>query len=137
GLVEVVGAHQDRHLLTGTQLSDNAEELVTDARVEPDRRLVEEQHLGTRDERSRDLEPSALPAAVARNRTVELLCDAERVTQLRNRCLASAGATPTDVRGGRGSPVPSRMGQPPAPERRRSRRRAPTAAAVRRHGSTS
>ena len=45
GLVEVVGGEQDRHLLARAQRGDHVEQLVADARVEADRRLVEEQDL--------------------------------------------------------------------------------------------
>ena len=44
GLVEVVRREQDGQLRTRAQLRDDVEELGADARIEPDRRLVEEQH---------------------------------------------------------------------------------------------
>ena len=55
GLVDVVGREQDRDLVAVAQVSDHLEQLVADARVEADRRLVEEQHLGLGDERAGDL----------------------------------------------------------------------------------
>ena len=45
GLVEVLGAEQDRRAL-GDQRADDVPDLVARARVEPGRRLVEEHQLG-------------------------------------------------------------------------------------------
>ena len=45
GLVEVVRREQDRHPVAVAQAGDHVEQLVADARVEPDGRLVEEEHL--------------------------------------------------------------------------------------------
>src|SRR5437868_8280120 len=73
GLVEVVGREQDRDLVAIAQAPDHVEQLVANARVETDGRLVEEQHLGLRNERTRNLQPPPLAAAVARNRPVEQL----------------------------------------------------------------
>ena len=64
-LVEVVRRQQDRHLVAIAQAGDHVEQLVADAGVEPDRRLVQEQHLRLGDERPGDLEPPPLAAAVA------------------------------------------------------------------------
>ena len=72
-LVQVVRREQDRHLAARSQAPDHVEQLVADARVEADGRLVEEQHLGPGDQRAGDLEPAALPAAVAADRPVEQL----------------------------------------------------------------
>ena len=44
-LVEVVGREQDRQLVAVAQAGDHVEQLVADPRVEPDGRLIEEQHL--------------------------------------------------------------------------------------------
>ena len=55
---------------------------MTDARVEPDRRLVQEQHLRVRDEGARDLEPAALATAVGRDGALQELGEAERVGEL-------------------------------------------------------
>ncbi len=46
-------------------------QLGADERVEPDGRLVEEQHTWMRDERTCDLEPSSFAAAVAADRPVD------------------------------------------------------------------
>jgi len=62
--------------------ADQVEQLVSYARVEPHRRLVEEQHARLRDERARQLEPPALAAAVAADRAVDQLREAERVDEV-------------------------------------------------------
>ena len=64
------------------QAADHVEQLVADARVEPDGRLVEEQHPRLRDERTGDLEPPALAAAVGRDGPVEQLAEVERLGEL-------------------------------------------------------
>ena len=64
---------------------------MTDPRVEPDRRLVEEQDTGGGDERPGDLEPPALAAAVARHRPVDQLGETEGVDELVDARLAWAG----------------------------------------------
>ena len=46
-LLEVVGREQDRDVQAVTQAGDQIEQLVSDARIQTDRRLVEEQHLGS------------------------------------------------------------------------------------------
>src|SRR6185437_2575660 len=58
------------------------EELVADAGVEPDGGLVQEQDLGIAEKRPGDLEPPALPAAVARDRSREQVGDAEPLRQI-------------------------------------------------------
>jgi len=83
-LVEVVGRQQDRDLARGAERRDQVQQLVTDARVEPDGRLVEEQHLGLRHQRPGDLQPSPLPAAVAGNRPVGEAAEAEGVEHVGN-----------------------------------------------------
>src|SRR5947207_1546206 len=55
---------------------------MSNARVEPDGRLVEKQHLRLRDERARDFEPPALAAAVASDRPVQQLRQTERLGEL-------------------------------------------------------
>ena len=67
GLVEVVRGQQDRHL-TSAKTGDVVQELEADARIQADRRLVEEQDLRVRQQRTRDLEASALAAAVGADR---------------------------------------------------------------------
>jgi hypothetical protein len=61
---------------------DNVQQLVPDARVEAHGRFVEEQHTRTRDERPGDLQPAPLAAAVAADRPVEELGDAERLSDV-------------------------------------------------------
>jgi len=73
GFVEVVGGEQDGDLGAIAEASYRLEQLVADARVEADRRLVEEQPLGLGDERAGNLEPAALAAAVACDGPVEEL----------------------------------------------------------------
>ena len=84
GLVEVVRREQNRDRAAGSQASDHLEQLVADARVEPDGRLVEEEHLRLGNERPRDLEPTPLAAAVGRDGPVEQLGEAERLGELRH-----------------------------------------------------
>src|SRR5437773_2022389 len=82
GLVEVVRGEHDRHLLALAQSGDRIEELDSDARVEANGRLVEEQHLWHRDQRAGDLETASLAAAVALNLAIEDLDESERLAQL-------------------------------------------------------
>ena len=85
GLVEVVRREQHGRAEASAQAADDVDELVADARIEPDGRFVEEQHAWFGDERACDLEPPALPAAVGRDRTVEQVGEVEAVGELR-RC---------------------------------------------------
>ena len=64
------------------QARDHVQQLVPDARVEPDGRLVEEQHARVGDQRARDLQAAALAAAVGADRPVEQLAEPERVGEL-------------------------------------------------------
>src|SRR5262249_61391560 len=61
---------------------DHLEQLGADARVEPDRRLVEEEHAGARDERAGDLEPPPLTAAIGSRGPVDQVGQAERGDEL-------------------------------------------------------
>ena len=94
GLVEVVRREQDRHPAARRAGGDHVEQLVADARVEPDGRLVEEQHLRLGDERAGDLEPPPLAAAVGPDRPVDELGEAERVGELGDAPPPPAGSTP-------------------------------------------
>src|SRR5205085_3762549 len=76
-LVEVVRRQHDRQPASGAEPGDHVEELGADARVEPDRWLVEEEHAWPRDERPRDLEAPALAAAQGRDRPLEQLLEPE------------------------------------------------------------
>ena len=82
GLVEVVRGHEDRHGVARSQLGDHVEQLMPDARVKTDGRLIEEQHLRPGNERARDFQPPALPAAVAVDLSIDELGDAERLGEL-------------------------------------------------------
>ena len=82
GLVEVVRGEQHGRAEAGAQSGDDVDQLVADARVEPDGRLVEEQHPRLGEERAGDLEPPALAAAVGRDRTVEEVGQVEAVGEL-------------------------------------------------------
>ena len=64
---------------------------MTNARVEPDRRLVEEQHLRLRDECASDLEPPALAAAVTSDRPVQQLGQTERLGELTDAAAGHRG----------------------------------------------
>ena len=65
GLVEVVGGEQDRGALGG-QRPDQVPELAAGLRVEPGRRLVEEEQLGAADDAERHVHPAALAAGQRR-----------------------------------------------------------------------
>src|SRR5439155_17148770 len=91
GLVEVVGGEQDRDLVAIAQAPDHVEQLVANTRVETDGRLVEEQHLGLRNERTRNLQPPPLAAAVARNRPAEQFGETERVGKLGDPAAGGGG----------------------------------------------
>jgi len=60
-LVQVVGGEQDRDPAAG-QGADHVPERAPGLRVEPGRRLVEEQQLGAADEAERDVKPPLLAA---------------------------------------------------------------------------
>ena len=78
-LVQIVRRQQDRQLVARAQPRDHVQQLLADARVEADRRLVEEEDAGPGDERAADLESPPLAAAVAGDGPVEELAQAERV----------------------------------------------------------
>src|SRR5438105_1505966 len=82
GLVEVVRREDNRHLVAPPQHRDEIEELVADEGIETDGRLVEEQDLWVREQRSRQFEPPALPPAVAGDRPIDDLAEAEGVDDL-------------------------------------------------------
>jgi hypothetical protein len=81
-LFQVVGREEDGHPPSRPQAGDVVEELEADARVQADGRLVEEQHLGIRDQRPGDLEAAALAPAVGVDRTVDERAELERVDDL-------------------------------------------------------
>src|SRR6476659_9388828 len=70
---------------------------MADARVEADRGLVEEQHLGLGDERAGDLKPAALAAAVACDRPVEEVGEAERLGELADAAAGRGGVDPPEA----------------------------------------
>ena len=98
GLVEVVRGQQDRHL-TSAKTGDVVQELEADARIQADRRLVEEQDLRVRQQRTRDLEASALAAAVRADRSVDEVNEPERLAELADASLS--GRRDRDPTGGR------------------------------------
>ncbi len=65
-----------------TQSGDQIEQFVADARVEPNRRFVEEQGTGPRNERAGDLEAPTLAAAVCRHRAVQKIRQTEGSREL-------------------------------------------------------
>src|SRR5207244_5115371 len=81
-LVQVVRREQDRHLGALAQTADQIEEFVSDPRVEPDRRLVEEEHTWRGDGRTRDLEPPSLAAAVALDGALDERGDPQRLREV-------------------------------------------------------
>src|SRR5262245_4600859 len=82
GLVEVVRREDDGHLPPATQSVDEVEKLVPDEWIQTDGRLVEEQDLGLGEEGPGELQPTALPPAVARDRPVDDLSEPECVDDL-------------------------------------------------------
>ena len=70
GLVEVMRRDEQRQVAARAESADRVDELVPDARVEPDGRLVEEEDARLGDEGARDLEPPPLAAAVCAHRSV-------------------------------------------------------------------
>ena len=82
GLVEVVGREQDRRFRAVAEPGDHVEQLGPDPWVEPDGGLVEEQHLGARNERPCDLEAAPLAAAVGPGWPWEQFGEAEALRQI-------------------------------------------------------
>ena len=80
-LVEVVGRQENRRVAARSQAADHVQQLGADAGVEADCRLVEKEHAGARDERSGDLQPPALAAAVAPDGPVDQLSEVEQVEE--------------------------------------------------------
>ena len=68
--------------LARAQPGDHVEQLVADARIKADGRLVEEQHARLGDEGARDLQAPALAAAVAADGPVDELRQPERLDEL-------------------------------------------------------
>ena len=89
-LVEVMRRQQDRQLGLLAETANDLEQLLADARVEPDRRLVEKEDARRRDERAGELEPTPLTAAVAAHGPIDERRDAERVRQFGDACLRRA-----------------------------------------------
>ena len=81
GLVEVLGAEQDRGAL-GHQRPDDVPDLVARARVEPGRRLVEEHQLRRDHDARGDVEPAPHAAGVVLDEPARRVGDAERLEQL-------------------------------------------------------
>ena len=122
GLVEVVGRHQDRRA-AAAQAGDQVEQLAADARVEPDGRLVEEQHLraGTR-ARGR-ARAAAAPRPSRRRAGGRSAGERERVDDLVHPRGAPPGAArPTAGRAAPGAGGRSGRGRPPRPGTRRCSR---------------
>ena len=102
---------------------ERVEDDVDDARREPERRLVEEQDVGLRDERARDRELLLLAARErARAPPAELVDDREQLVDALER-VAVAAAARRRARGG-GSPRPSARRRCGALRERAPRRRA-------------
>ena len=86
GLLQVLGAEQDRRALTDHR-ADDVPHLVARARVEPGGGLVEEHQLRRDDDAGRDVEPAAHPAGVVLDQLARRLGEAERLEQLGCACL--------------------------------------------------
>lgn len=72
-----MGGEQNRQLASVAQPHDDVKQLVANARVQSNRRLVEKQHPGMGRERASDLEPAPLATAVAGDGAVDQLRKAE------------------------------------------------------------
>src|SRR5439155_6588298 len=70
-LVEVVRRHEDRQLISTLETRDQIQQFVPDSRIQADSRLVEEEDARARNESARQLETSALAAAVGGDRAVD------------------------------------------------------------------
>ena len=81
GLLHVLRRQQNRGA-AADEVRDRLPHSVAAARVEPGRRLVEEQDLGLRDERSREVEATAHPARVRLGGPVGSLVEFELHQQL-------------------------------------------------------
>src|SRR5438034_1662561 len=77
-LVEVVRRHEDRQLISTLETRDQIQQFVPDSRIQADSRLVEEEDARARNESARQLETSALAAAVGGNRAVDECAESER-----------------------------------------------------------
>src|SRR5262249_58951682 len=73
------------------QPRDQLEQLSADARVEADRRLVQEEHARVGDERAGKLEPATLAPAVAAHRAVGQVSEPKQVLELVDPPLRLAG----------------------------------------------
>ena len=89
GFVQVMGGQQDRRLARRPKPGDQVEELVADARIEPDSRLGEEEHLRPGDQGASNLQPAALPAVVAGHRAVHVFGNPEGLRDLDDPALGS------------------------------------------------
>ena len=98
-LVEIVGGHDDCDPGLVAEGGDDVEQVVADAGVQAHGRLVEEEHLGTRQERPDDLQPAAFPSAVGGDRSVDQVGEADRPGQRRRAGPdPRAGRTPQSLR---------------------------------------
>ena len=95
GFVEVVRREENGRLAAVAEARDDVDQLGADPRVEADGRLVEEEHARPRDERTRDLQPPSLAAAVGRDRPIEQLGEPEDVGELLD---ARGGLAPGSTR---------------------------------------
>src|SRR5690348_2244513 len=77
-----MSGQQDGQLAAAAQAGDHLEQLGPNARVETNRRLVEEEHTGVRDEGTRDLEPTALATAVGPCGPIDQFGESERAGEL-------------------------------------------------------
>ena len=116
--------------LARAQAGDHVQQLVADARVEADGRLVEEEHARLGDQRAGDLQAPALAAAVGPDRAIDERRQAERLHEVGDpRVGPGRAGRPTGARAARGSRRPGeRHDRRPPPGRRRcSRARAASA----------
>jgi hypothetical protein len=91
-LFQIVRGEQRGHLTIGPETGEHVEQLVPDAGVKSNCRLVQEQHLRLRHQGPRNLEAAPLTAAESPCRAVQQLCDSQLCRELLNPGLRVAGS---------------------------------------------
>ena len=96
GLVEVLGGEEDGRAV-GDERLDRLPQVEPAARVEPGRRLVEEEHRRARDERGGEVEPAPHAARVRLRHAGAGVAQAEALEQLRGARLGGAAAVAVEA----------------------------------------
>jgi hypothetical protein len=82
-LVQIVGGEQDRGAVAGGQAAHQGPELAAGLRVEPSRRLVQEQQPRAADDADGDVEPAARAAGPGADPDLRLLRQADALDDVR------------------------------------------------------